>query len=240
VLEVAFSPDGCRVITTSADNLSRVWDAAVGQPLTPPVPHVQSGSPSAFSGSGRYWLTLHPKFAAYVWDLHRDSAPPALLKPFAGASSSEVDSHGSIALSRGSQNLIRLSPAVGSGGSLHPVSLKTIPIQAWFDGSAQYVLLEGEFGKVQVWESASRKPGWSAMPLTPPIQSQYALTGAEAEKVTLSTVAWPVEDLVNLAQLLSGNELDGNQGWNLLEADDLRAKWEGLNAKSSSGLDAVR
>ena len=33
----AFSPDGTRVVTASADNTARVWDAATGRPHTNPL-----------------------------------------------------------------------------------------------------------------------------------------------------------------------------------------------------------
>jgi WD40 repeat protein len=33
VLRVAFSPDGSRIVTASADKTARVWDAATGEAL---------------------------------------------------------------------------------------------------------------------------------------------------------------------------------------------------------------
>src|SRR5207247_2468678 len=81
VSRAAFSPDGHRVLTISQDNLTRVWDADTGEPLTPPIPHATRAGASAFSSSGRYLLTIHPMYVACIWDLDHELSPPALLKP---------------------------------------------------------------------------------------------------------------------------------------------------------------
>ncbi len=39
VVDAAFSPDGRRIVTASEDQTARVWDAATGQPVTPPMKH---------------------------------------------------------------------------------------------------------------------------------------------------------------------------------------------------------
>jgi serine/threonine protein kinase len=39
VLSARFSPAGRRILTVSRNNTARVWDAATGQPLTPPLEH---------------------------------------------------------------------------------------------------------------------------------------------------------------------------------------------------------
>jgi WD40 repeat protein/tRNA A-37 threonylcarbamoyl transferase component Bud32 len=53
-----FSPDGCRVVTASADRTARVWDAASRQPLTPPLPHSRAVVYAAFSPDGRRVVTV--------------------------------------------------------------------------------------------------------------------------------------------------------------------------------------
>ena len=39
VYAVAFSPDGKAVLTGSVDNTARLWDAATGKPIGPPLAH---------------------------------------------------------------------------------------------------------------------------------------------------------------------------------------------------------
>ncbi len=57
VNHAAFSPDGRRVLTASGDNTARVWDAATGQPITPPMKHEDNVSHAAFSPDGRRVVT---------------------------------------------------------------------------------------------------------------------------------------------------------------------------------------
>ena len=57
VIDAAFSPDGRHVLTASWDNTARVWDAADGQPISPPLKHEGHVFHAALSPDGRYALT---------------------------------------------------------------------------------------------------------------------------------------------------------------------------------------
>jgi WD40 repeat protein/tetratricopeptide (TPR) repeat protein/predicted Ser/Thr protein kinase len=84
VKRAAFSPDGRRVATVSADRAARVWDAATGAALTPALPHKDDVNDLAFSPDGRFLLTAvggpqrGPIGEAVLWDLATATAaiPP--------------------------------------------------------------------------------------------------------------------------------------------------------------------
>jgi WD40 repeat protein len=76
VLAAAFSPDGTRVVTASADRTARGWDARTGKPLTEPLAHQGKVTAAAFSADGTRVVTASDDRTARVWD-RRAEAPAA-------------------------------------------------------------------------------------------------------------------------------------------------------------------
>jgi WD40 repeat protein len=78
VLYAAYSSDGNKIITTSADNTARLWDAHTGKQLTAPLQHDDAVRTADFSPDGRRVVTGTVEGAVQVWDVetgHRIGAP---------------------------------------------------------------------------------------------------------------------------------------------------------------------
>jgi WD40 repeat protein len=69
-----FSPDAHHVLTASADNTARVWDARTGLPVTPPLAHAAAVNSARFSPDGQRMVTASADKTARVWDA-RDGQP---------------------------------------------------------------------------------------------------------------------------------------------------------------------
>jgi tetratricopeptide (TPR) repeat protein len=68
VISAAFSPDGRRVVTASADKTARVWEADTGKPVGAPLQHRETVTSAAFSPDGRRVVTASEDKTARVWE----------------------------------------------------------------------------------------------------------------------------------------------------------------------------
>ena len=78
MLHARFSPDGKRIVTASEDFTARVWEAATGKLLLPPLQHRAQVYEACFSADGRWIVTTCRDGTARVWDAESGEAitPP--------------------------------------------------------------------------------------------------------------------------------------------------------------------
>jgi eukaryotic-like serine/threonine-protein kinase len=94
VWAAAFSPDGTRVVTASADGTARVWDAGTGQPVTAPLEHGDAVVAVAFSPDGTFVATASWDKTARVWDAGTGQPVTAPLEHGAGVSAAAFSPDG--------------------------------------------------------------------------------------------------------------------------------------------------
>jgi hypothetical protein len=68
VWHAAYSPDGTRIVTASADRSARVWDSRTSEPLLEPVRHEKGVFLATFSPDGERILTTSDDATARVWN----------------------------------------------------------------------------------------------------------------------------------------------------------------------------
>jgi WD40 repeat protein len=79
--DVAFSPDDARFATASWDGTARVWSAANGHPITPPLKHDKRVFSVRFSPDGREIVTASEDGTVRVWDSATGSLRTILSHP---------------------------------------------------------------------------------------------------------------------------------------------------------------
>jgi serine/threonine protein kinase len=217
VSSAVFSPDGARVLTIAADSTVRIWDCHSGRLLACPIGEVGGSERIGFSASGRYLGTTHSGHFAAVWNLEREVDPPVLIKPHM---SEFINTGREVVLTTEAGGPIRYQ-SLGRGAqiSLHPLSLQAQIQAVWFDASNRFAILKGAMAHVQIWDAQS------GLPLTPLVPSYYSLDDQETVQVHLPTTDLTPETLVELAELLSGNRLDGSGGWSQLNDVEVHERW---------------
>ncbi|TMQ27773.1 MAG: hypothetical protein E6J90_01785 [Deltaproteobacteria bacterium] len=172
VSSAAFSPDGSRVVTISADHTARVWDTASGKPLSPPLRHQGAVKSAAFSPDGSRVVTASVDRTARVWDAvsGRPLAPPF---QHHGAVNGAVFSPDGRRIITASDDLSAQIWDAASGRSLAP------PLQhhgavkiAAFSPDGTRIVTASEDHAARIWDAASGKP------LSPPLRHHGAVKSA--------------------------------------------------------------
>jgi len=74
-----FSPDGTRVVTTSADKTIRIWDAATGEPLATLHGHAGAAYVATYTADGTGLVSVGWDGTMRTWDVRRAESGRTLL-----------------------------------------------------------------------------------------------------------------------------------------------------------------
>ncbi len=160
---VEFSPDGKRIVTASADQTARVWDALTGEPLTEPLRHSRRVGVARFTSDGSRILTYSGD-AARVWDAQTGRPLLEPLKENNGSVYSQFSPDGNVIVVGYADSTSRLwdvpsgkplTEAFQHGGALRYVR---------FSSDGKRFLTGSRDNSARVWD------GRTGQPLTEPLK----------------------------------------------------------------------
>jgi WD40 repeat protein len=155
IFDLAFTPDGKRILIAYADRTAHLWNIATGRPLPYTFIHQAHGVAPAFSPDGKHLVTAAPSAGFLVWDT--TTGKPV---EWSGRHSSYIlttaFSPDGRHLVTGSQDLTaRLwNPTTGAAQGL-PLWHAGLVWQVAFSPDGRRLATASDDGKVRVWDVAT-------------------------------------------------------------------------------------
>jgi WD40 repeat protein/serine/threonine protein kinase len=239
----AFSPDGRRVVTASGDGTARVWDAATGVPRAPALEHQGPVEAASFSPDGRRVVTASADYTARVWDAET-GAP--LTDPFrhgAGVATAAFSPDGRRVVTGSRQGTARVWDAA-TGAPVTPLlqhGMGLVRVAFSPDGRRVGTAGGGDYA-ARLWDAATgeslgpplRHRGWAYHVAFSPDGRRLATAchdGTARVWDLPGSDPRPLEDLVLLAQVLSGKRVDAADGLVDVEPATQRRALEALRSR---------
>jgi WD40 repeat protein len=204
VRDACFNYNGQRVLTASSDRTARIWDAADGKPLTPPMKHGSKVHQATYSKHGGFVATASDDNTARVWIASTGASAAPAMRHTGSVYRAVFSPDGRCLLTASDENTARvwdadtgelLAPPLRHRAGVLDVAFSPTPA----DGIPERIATAGADGVARIWSLAQEER--------------------------------PVEDLCAVAQLLAGGQVDANGNFAPLEAGEIHRLWQTLREK---------
>jgi hypothetical protein len=161
VNSAAFSPDGKRIVTASADEMARIWDAESGKPIGEPLKgHDDAVTGATFSPDGKRIVTASQDNTAQIWDA---ATGKPIVEPLTGhdkAVNGATFSPDGKRIVTASQDGTALIWDAATG---KPIGEPLTGHQSWvasasFSPDGKRIVTASQDGTAQIWDAATGKP----------------------------------------------------------------------------------
>ena len=171
VSSAMFRPDGRAILTGSIDGTARLWDAATGRPLGPPLSHGNVVFGIAFSPDGRQALTGGFDHKVRVWD-------PATGRP-AGPTLDHGERVWAVAYAHGGRRIVTMGAdyktRLWEAATGQPVG-PPLPTGA-LSPDGRLVASVGQDGLAQLWDVVTGRPSGPSLPHGPINRTAFSPDG---------------------------------------------------------------
>jgi WD40 repeat protein/tetratricopeptide (TPR) repeat protein len=235
----AFSPDARFLLTLGKESVG-IWDTATGKRAAPPLPTGAKTEKATFGPDGQWVLTVS---AAGIRAWHAGTGQPAgpVLKGNTSTDAATLSREGKRLLTYTRQGSARVWD-VTTGEPLSPVvRLKGAVNHADFSPDGRLVLTAGQDGTARVWDALTGLP--VSQPLPHRAEVHHAAFSPDGRLVVTASQdhtarVWnlaaddrPPDDLLLLAELLSGRHVDASGGLIAVPAAQVRDAWQSLRPR---------
>jgi hypothetical protein len=219
------SPDGTMLLVALNRKGVQLIDIDSGKPITPPLLHDDLKMKASFSGSGRYFLTFHPSHLLYIWDLGKPTQSFVKSKPL-HIWNRNTDAVKDYIVGSDSVGLLHIQNTRDeTSATIRHTTQNSEPFQTWIDQSGKHVIQETAGVMLQIFDSTT------ATPITPRFETTYSAQSEEYRNIQWPELLWDDRILEASLNTLSGIQLDEQNAWMHLTAEEILEGWKQMTAK---------
>ncbi len=157
VMAASFDPKGGLVVTASADNTARIWDAGTGEPIDQPLRHAGPVRAASFDPTGDRVVTASDDGTARIWMVHTAEPVGKTMTHTAGTRAVAFDPKGDRVVSASEDNTVRVWDAhTGEpiGEPLHEGGVRAVS----FDPTGERILTASDDRTARIWNAHTGEP----------------------------------------------------------------------------------